>query len=68
MCTCQHFQGKMFNKRSSVHSVLDYHTAGCVAPIAASQRQPKTIEELLLLSQLLLKLYQLDLNTTDQMS
>lgn len=51
-----------------MHSVLDYCTAGCVAPIAASQRQLKTIEELLLLSQLLLKLYQLDLNTTDQMS
>lgn len=51
-----------------MHSVLDYRTEGCVAPIAASQRQLKTIEELLLLSQLLLKLYQLDLNTTDQMS
>lgn len=43
----------MFNKKSSVYSVLDYCTAGCVAPIAASQRQLKTIEELLLLPQLL---------------
>lgn len=53
MCTCQHFQEKMFNKRSSLCSVLDYCIAGCIAFTAASQRQLKTIEGLLLLSWLL---------------
>lgn len=42
----------MFNKRRSLYSVLDYCIAGCIAFIAASQRQLKTIG-LLLLSQLL---------------
>lgn len=53
MCTCQHFEEKMFNKSSSLYSVWGYCVVGCVAPTAASRLQLKTMEGLLWLSQLL---------------